>query len=240
MQIVYYLIDGLQSDRRAVALTEIGVIITAHARKARNFWLDRLPVFGGSPASGNEDNGGKARRLAIAIYGDAPLPNADHTLFRKGRQRCRQTQENGHNSRCVEAHFKHLTPLFEDCSRPSADSAHSSADMSLAFLTALLPGLQHSASAEWIDGTKRRPRGDLCPFPNRPEWLPFRRALTQDRPPGWSGSLLNTALGIRIFRLPEGRFGIAIGDVSGKGIGAALMMASLEASLRGRLRWAMT
>jgi sigma-B regulation protein RsbU (phosphoserine phosphatase) len=32
--------------------------------------------------------------------------------------------------------------------------------------------------------------------------------------------------------LPEGRLGVAIGDVSGKGIGAALMMASLEASLR--------
>ena len=32
--------------------------------------------------------------------------------------------------------------------------------------------------------------------------------------------------------LPEGRLGIAIGDVSGKGIGAALMMASLEASIR--------
>jgi len=32
--------------------------------------------------------------------------------------------------------------------------------------------------------------------------------------------------------LPEGRLGIAIGDVSGKGIGAALMMASLQASLR--------
>jgi sigma-B regulation protein RsbU (phosphoserine phosphatase) len=32
--------------------------------------------------------------------------------------------------------------------------------------------------------------------------------------------------------LPGGRLGIAIGDVSGKGIGAALMMASLEASLR--------
>jgi sigma-B regulation protein RsbU (phosphoserine phosphatase) len=32
--------------------------------------------------------------------------------------------------------------------------------------------------------------------------------------------------------LPEARLGVAIGDVSGKGIGAALMMASLEASLR--------
>jgi phosphoserine phosphatase RsbU/P len=34
--------------------------------------------------------------------------------------------------------------------------------------------------------------------------------------------------------LPGGRLGIAIGDVSGKGIGAALMMASLEASLRAQ------
>jgi sigma-B regulation protein RsbU (phosphoserine phosphatase) len=34
--------------------------------------------------------------------------------------------------------------------------------------------------------------------------------------------------------LPEGRLGIAIGDVSGKGVGAALRMASLEASLRGQ------
>jgi phosphoserine phosphatase RsbU/P len=33
--------------------------------------------------------------------------------------------------------------------------------------------------------------------------------------------------------LPEGHLGVAIGDVSGKGIGAALMMASLQASLRG-------
>src|SRR5579872_4706778 len=32
--------------------------------------------------------------------------------------------------------------------------------------------------------------------------------------------------------LPDGRLGIAIGDVSGKGVGAALMMASLEASIR--------
>jgi sigma-B regulation protein RsbU (phosphoserine phosphatase) len=32
--------------------------------------------------------------------------------------------------------------------------------------------------------------------------------------------------------LPGGRLGFAVGDVSGKGVGAALMMASLEASLR--------
>jgi serine phosphatase RsbU (regulator of sigma subunit) len=34
--------------------------------------------------------------------------------------------------------------------------------------------------------------------------------------------------------LPGGRWGIAIGDVSGKGIGAALVMASLQASLRAQ------
>ena len=34
--------------------------------------------------------------------------------------------------------------------------------------------------------------------------------------------------------LPDGRLGIAIGDVSGKGIPAALLMASLRASLRGQ------
>ena len=33
---------------------------------------------------------------------------------------------------------------------------------------------------------------------------------------------------------PTGRLGIAVGDVSGKGIGAALLMASLEASLRAQ------
>lgn len=32
--------------------------------------------------------------------------------------------------------------------------------------------------------------------------------------------------------LPDDKLGIAIGDVSGKGVGAALMMACLEASLR--------
>jgi serine phosphatase RsbU (regulator of sigma subunit) len=36
------------------------------------------------------------------------------------------------------------------------------------------------------------------------------------------------------FPLPDDRWGIAIGDVSGKGIGAALIMASLQASLRAQ------
>ena len=36
-----------------------------------------------------------------------------------------------------------------------------------------------------------------------------------------------------VFELPDARTGIAIGDVSGKGISAALLMASLRASLRG-------
>jgi sigma-B regulation protein RsbU (phosphoserine phosphatase) len=36
-----------------------------------------------------------------------------------------------------------------------------------------------------------------------------------------------------VFTLQDGRLGLAIGDVSGKGISAALLMASLRASLRG-------
>ncbi len=38
-----------------------------------------------------------------------------------------------------------------------------------------------------------------------------------------------------LLSLPGGRWGIAIGDVSGKGIGAALLMASLQASLRAQV-----
>jgi len=34
--------------------------------------------------------------------------------------------------------------------------------------------------------------------------------------------------------LPENRLGIVIGDVAGKGIAAALLMASLQASVRGQ------
>jgi serine phosphatase RsbU (regulator of sigma subunit) len=37
-----------------------------------------------------------------------------------------------------------------------------------------------------------------------------------------------------LFALPNERWGIAVGDVSGKGIGAALVMASLQASLRAQ------
>ena len=37
-----------------------------------------------------------------------------------------------------------------------------------------------------------------------------------------------------LLSLPDGRWGIAIGDVSGKGTGAALLMASLQASLRAQ------
>jgi len=39
-----------------------------------------------------------------------------------------------------------------------------------------------------------------------------------------------------ILPFPDGRWGIAIGDVSGKGIGAALLMASLQASLRAQIQ----
>jgi phosphoserine phosphatase RsbU/P len=40
------------------------------------------------------------------------------------------------------------------------------------------------------------------------------------------------------FRLSGGRWGIAIGDVSGKGMGAALLMASLQASVRAQAQQA--
>ena len=51
------------------------------------------------------------------------------------------------------------------------------------------------------------------------------------------GGRCRTALGVGgdyydFLVLPEGMLGIALGDVSGKGIAAALMMASLQASLR--------
>lgn len=37
------------------------------------------------------------------------------------------------------------------------------------------------------------------------------------------------------FALPDGRLGLLVGDVSGKGIGAALLMANVQATLRARL-----
>src|SRR5215510_11589858 len=39
-----------------------------------------------------------------------------------------------------------------------------------------------------------------------------------------------------LLHLPTGELGIAIGDVSGKGVGAAAMMASLQAILRAEVR----
>ena len=63
-----------------------------------------------------------------------------------------------------------------------------------------------------------------------PQWLPSTPGLDyygQCRPAREVGGDYYDFL-----ELPDGRLGIAIGDVSGKGVGAALMMASLEASLR--------
>ena len=68
------------------------------------------------------------------------------------------------------------------------------------------------------------------------------RLLPQELPlvPGLDfAGLCRPALGVGgdyydFLALPNGQFGIAIGDVSGKGIAAALLMASLQASLRGQ------
>ncbi len=67
------------------------------------------------------------------------------------------------------------------------------------------------------------------------------RLFPQTMPPLTGGSIAGfcrPALGVGgdyydVFPLEDGRLGIAIGDVSGKGIPAALLMASLRASLRG-------
>ena len=68
------------------------------------------------------------------------------------------------------------------------------------------------------------------------------RLFPQDLPPlpGIDyGGKCRTALGVGgdyydFLTLGDGKLGVAIGDVSGKGISAALMMASLQASLRGQ------
>ncbi len=67
------------------------------------------------------------------------------------------------------------------------------------------------------------------------------RLFPQIRPivPGLEyDGMCRTALGVGgdyydFLSLPDGRFGLAVGDVAGKGIPAALLMASLQASLRG-------
>ncbi len=65
-----------------------------------------------------------------------------------------------------------------------------------------------------------------------PQTLPMVRGLD-------FGGYCRPALGVGgdyydFIRLDDGSLGIAVGDVSGKGIAAALMMASLQASLRGQ------
>ena len=68
------------------------------------------------------------------------------------------------------------------------------------------------------------------------------RLFPQNRPavPGFDyAGACRPALGVGgdyfdFLELPGGRLGLAIGDVSGKGISAALLMASLQASLRGQ------
>jgi sigma-B regulation protein RsbU (phosphoserine phosphatase) len=67
------------------------------------------------------------------------------------------------------------------------------------------------------------------------------RLFPQEMPPIAGGSVAGAcraALGVGgdyydVIHLEDGRLGLAIGDVSGKGISAALLMASLRASLRG-------
>jgi sigma-B regulation protein RsbU (phosphoserine phosphatase) len=42
-------------------------------------------------------------------------------------------------------------------------------------------------------------------------------------------------VGLNYFALPDGRLALLVGDVSGKGVGAALLMANVQATLRARL-----
>jgi len=64
-------------------------------------------------------------------------------------------------------------------------------------------------------------------FPRHPPEIPGVTCRTVYRPAQSVGGDYYDFL-----QLADGRWGIAIGDVSGKGVGAALVMASLQASLR--------
>lgn len=66
-------------------------------------------------------------------------------------------------------------------------------------------------------------------FPNRLPAVPGLEYCAECRPAREVGGDYYDFL-----ELPDGKFGIALGDISGKGIGAALMMANLQASLRGQ------
>ncbi|MGH9623585.1 MAG: PP2C family protein-serine/threonine phosphatase, partial [Bryobacteraceae bacterium] len=66
-------------------------------------------------------------------------------------------------------------------------------------------------------------------FPNRLPAVPGLDYCAECRPAREVGGDYYDFL-----ELPDGKFGIALGDISGKGIGAALMMANLQASMRGQ------
>jgi serine phosphatase RsbU (regulator of sigma subunit)/DNA-binding transcriptional regulator YhcF (GntR family) len=98
--------------------------------------------------------------------------------------------------------------------------------------------LEHLRKSESDSGIHRAIRKDLdgakdvqqAFFPPRSLCIPCISCETFYQPAhGIGGDYYD------LLSLPGGRWGIAIGDVSGKGIGAALLMASLQASLRAQV-----
>ena len=97
--------------------------------------------------------------------------------------------------------------------------------------------LEHLKKSEAESGIQRAMRRDIegakdvqqAFFPPRSLSIPCISCETFYQPAhGIGGDYYD------LLSLPDGRWGIAIGDVSGKGIGAALLMASLQASLRAQ------
>jgi hypothetical protein len=81
VKIIDDFINRLQLDWRLVALTEIGVIITAYPSEAGDARLNLLPILSRSPTGRNEYHRWGAHRVSITIDGQSPAANADHSLF---------------------------------------------------------------------------------------------------------------------------------------------------------------